>query len=46
MLRAMAEAMRREQSKGRLFEEKFRSLMDKAKDADDGTRPVRDIDLD
>jgi hypothetical protein len=42
----MAEAMRREKSKGRLFEERFRSLLDKAKDEDDGTPPVRDIDLD
>ncbi len=41
----LAEAMRQEKDKGRLMEDRFRSLMDKAKD-DDGSRPVRDIDLD
>ncbi len=41
----LAEAMRHEKDKGRLMEDKFRSLMEKAKD-DDGSRPVRDIDLD
>ena len=41
----MAEAMRQEKDKDRLMEDKFRSLMEKAKD-DDGSRPVRDIDLD
>jgi len=41
----LAEAMRHEKSKDRLMEDKFRSLMEKAKD-DDGSRPLRDIDLD
>ena len=41
----MAEAMRREQNKSRIMEDRFRDLMDKAKD-DDGSRPIRDIDLD
>jgi hypothetical protein len=41
----LAEAMRQEQSRDRLMEDKFRSLMEKAKD-DDGSRPIRDIDLD
>jgi len=40
----LEEAMRREKSKDRIMEEKFRELMDKAKN-DDGSRPVRDIDL-
>ena len=42
----MAEAMRREQSRGRIMEERFRELMDRARDEDDSTPPVRDIDLD
>jgi hypothetical protein len=42
----LAEAMRHEKSKDRLMEDKFRSLMEKAKDEDDGSRPLRDIDLD
>ena len=41
----LAEAMRHEKSKNRLMEDKFRSLMEKAKD-DDGSKPIRDIDLD
>jgi hypothetical protein len=41
----LAEAMRHEKDKGRLMEDKFKALMDKAK-GDDGSRPVRDIDLD
>ena len=41
----LAEAMRQEKDKDRLMEDKFKSLMEKAKD-DDGSRPVRDIDLD
>ena len=41
----LAEAMRQEKSKERLMEDKFRSLMEKAKD-DDGTPYIRDIDLD
>ena len=42
----MAEAMRQENSKNRLMEDKFRSLMEKVKNEDDGSRPLRDIDLD
>ena len=42
----MAEAMRREQSKDRLMEDRFRELLDDAKKNDDGKRPLRDIDLD
>lgn len=42
----LAEAMRHEKDKGRLMEDKFRTLMERAKDDDDGSRPVRDIDLD
>ena len=41
----LAEAMRQEKSKNRLMEDKFRSLLEKAKD-DDGTPYIRDIDLD
>ena len=41
----LAEAMRHEKDKGRIMEDRFRALMEKAKD-DDGSRPVRDIDLD
>ena len=41
----LAEAMRQENDTSRLMEDKFRSLMEKAKD-DDGSRPIRDIDLD
>jgi hypothetical protein len=41
----LAEAMRQEKDKNRLMEDRFRSLMEKAKD-DDGSKPVRDIDLD
>jgi len=42
----MAEAMRKEQSKDRLMEDRFRELLDDAKKKDDGKRPLRDIDLD
>jgi len=42
----MAEAMRKEQSKGRLMEDRFRELLDDAKKNDDGKRPIKDIDLD
>ena len=41
----LAEAMRQEKSKERLMDDKFRLLMEKAKD-DDGTPYIRDIDLD
>lgn len=42
----MAEAMRKEQSKDRLMEDRFRELLDDAKKNDDGKRPIKDIDLD
>jgi Zn-finger nucleic acid-binding protein len=42
----MAEAMRREQSRDRIMEDRFRELLDDAKKKDDGKRPLRDIDLD
>ena len=42
----MAEAMRKEQSKDRLLEDRFRELLDDAKKNDDGKRPIKDIDLD
>lgn len=41
----LAEAMRREQSRGRIMEDRFRELMDKAKEQPEGERPLRDIDL-
>jgi hypothetical protein len=42
----MAEAMRKEQSKGRLMEDRFKQLMDDAKKRPDEGKPIRDIDLD
>jgi hypothetical protein len=42
----MAEAMRKEQSKSRLLEDRFRKLIDDAKNAPDDGKPIRDIDLD
>ncbi len=42
----MAEAMRKEQSKGRLLEDRFRKLVDDAKKSGDDSKPIRDIDLD
>jgi len=42
----MAEAMRKEQSKDRLMEDRFRELLDDAKKKDGGKRPIKDIDLD
>ena len=42
----MAEAMRREQSKDRLMEDRFRKLLDEAKEHPEDGPPVRDIDLD
>ncbi|PWB71230.1 MAG: hypothetical protein C3F15_12910 [Holophagae bacterium] len=42
----MAEAMRKEQSKGRLLEDRFRKLVDDAKKTSDDGKPIRDIDLD
>lgn len=42
----MAEAMRKEKSKDRLMGDRFRELLDDAKKKDDGSRPIKDIDLD
>lgn len=42
----MAEAMRKEKSKDRLLGDRFRELLDDAKKNDDGSRPIKDIDLD
>jgi hypothetical protein len=42
----MAEALRKEKSKDRLMEDRFRKLMDDAKKNDDGKKHIRDIDLD
>lgn len=42
----MEEAMRKEKSKDRLMEDRFRELLDDAKKNDDGSRPIKDIDLD
>jgi hypothetical protein len=42
----MAEAMRKEQSKGRLLEDRFRKLVDDVKKTGDVGKPIRDIDLD
>ncbi len=42
----MEEAMRKEHDRDRLMADRFAQLMKGAKDKDDGTRPVRDIDLD
>jgi hypothetical protein len=42
----MAEAMRKEQSKSRLLEDRFRRLIDDAKKTPDDGKPIRDIDLD
>ena len=42
----MAEAMRKEQDKERILEDRFRKLMGDVKDDPDDTPPVRDIDLD
>ena len=44
----MAEAMRKEQSRERIMEDRFKKLMDEAtkENDDDGGPPVRDIDLD
>lgn len=43
----LAEAMRKEQSRDRLMEDRFRKLLDESKQrGDDDSKPVRDIDLD
>ena len=42
----MAEAMRKEKDKERLMEDRFKELFDETKKKDDGSKPIRDIDLD
>lgn len=42
----MAEAMRMEKSRERISADRFRKLMDDARDAPDDGPPVKDIDLD
>ncbi len=42
----MAEAFRAERAKERVLEDRFRKLLESAKDAGDGPPPPRDIDLD
>lgn len=42
----MAEAMRKERSKERLMEDRFKQLMEDAKKAPETGKPIRDIDLD
>jgi hypothetical protein len=42
----LEEAMRMEKSKERIMEDRFKKLMDDAKDVDPDDRPIRDIDLD
>jgi len=42
----MAEAMRAEKSKGKLLDDRFKSLMENADELDDGKPYIRDIDLD
>ncbi len=42
----MEEAMRREQSKERIMEDRFQQLMDEAKSEPITGKPLRDIDLD
>jgi hypothetical protein len=42
----MEEAMRREKDKSRLMDDRFKELFDDAKKKDDGSKPIKDIDLD
>jgi hypothetical protein len=42
----MAEAMRMEKSKEKIMEDRFRKLMEEAKNSADDGPPIRDIDLD
>jgi len=42
----MEEAMRREKDKKRIMDDRFRELFDETKKKDDGSRPIKDIDLD
>jgi hypothetical protein len=42
----MEEAMRREKDKSRLMDDRFKELFDETKKKDDGSKPIKDIDLD
>ncbi|MCD4749439.1 MAG: hypothetical protein K8R59_08690 [Thermoanaerobaculales bacterium] len=42
----MDEALRKEKDRSRLMEDRFAELMKGAVEKDDGSRPVREIDLD
>lgn len=42
----MDEALRKEKDRSRLMEDRFAELMKGAEEKDDGSRPLRDIDLD
>ena len=42
----MDEALRKENDRSRLMEDRFTELMKGAVEKDDGSRPLRDIDLD
>ena len=42
----MAEAMRKEKSRERLMEDRFKQLVEDAKKEPDTGKPIRDIDLD
>ncbi len=42
----MAEAMRREKDKERLMKDRFSELLSDTKKKDDGSKPIKDIDLD
>ncbi len=42
----MDEALRKENDRSRLMKDRFAELMKGAAEKDDGTRPLRDIDLD
>ncbi len=42
----MDEALRKEKDRSRLMEDRFAELMKGAAEKDDGTRPLREIDLD
>jgi hypothetical protein len=42
----MEEAMRREKDKSRLMDDRFQELFKETKKKDDGSKPIKDIDLD
>ena len=41
----MEEAMRREKDKSRLMDDRFQELFEETKKKDDGSKPIKDIDL-